>query len=461
MKSNDKNPETVSNVNQREIVLDLLLENEKTPGHFNVLIKQALDKYQYLLKPQRAFISRLAEGTLEKQIEEDWLINQVSKTKVCKMKPVIRNILRMSVYQLKYMDNVPVSAVCNEAVRLAAKRGFAPLKGFVNGVLRNLSRSINDIAYPSRDKDFVSYCSVKYSMPEFLVEHFIKECGTQNAEKIMQGFDEDKKLYIRCNRHLITPEELKARLEKENVAVKDTIVPYAFEISGYDYLAGLDSFEDGLFQVQDISSILAGLAVKANKGDFIIDVCASPGGKSLHAAERAEGVTVEARDVSEKKAELIEDNIERMKAFNVRTKVWDATVKDESVKDMADILICDVPCSGLGIIGRKADIRYNITQDKLNSLVELQRQILSASSEYVKPGGFIVYSTCTINRAENLDNVLWFTENFPYELDSIEDDYPMLNQDTLKKGYVQLLPGVDGTDGFFIARLKRKDNGKN
>lgn len=445
----------IDNVNLRDIVLDLLLENEKNPGHSHMIIRQLLDKYSYLSKTQRAFITRLSEGTIERRIEEDWLINLVSKTNTDKMKPVIRNILRMSVYQIKYMDNVPAPAVCNEAVKLAARRGFGPLKGFVNGVLRNLLRSLDSIEYPNRDENFILYCSIRYSMPEFLVKHFINECGIENVENMLKGFDADRKLYVRCNTRLIAPEQLKQRLLEEGLVVRDTIVPYAFEISGYDSLNLLNSFKEGLFQVQDLSSILAGLALNPKDGAHIIDVCAAPGGKCLHAEQRADGLTIEARDISEAKIALIEDNINRMRAEGVHTKIWDAAVFDESAENTADILICDVPCSGLGILGRKADIRYNITNDKIAQLVKLQRQILAASSRYVKPGGYLIYSTCTINRAENLDNVLWFTDEFPYELDSISQDYPMLDKDTLKKGYVQLFPGIDGTDGFFIARLRR------
>lgn len=447
----------IENINLRDIVLMLLLENEKNPGHSHVLIRQMLDKYAYLSKTQRSFITRLSEGTIERRIEEDWIINLVSNTHTDRMKPIIRNILRMSVYQMKYMDNVPRAAVCNEAVKLAAKHGFRQLKGFVNGVLRNISKNIDTIEYPDRDSDFILYCSVKYSMPKDLVRHFIDECGIENVEKVFAGFDVDRKLYIRCNTRLIKPECLKSKLEAEGVSVNDTFIPYAFEIKGYDRLSELETFKKGLFQVQDLSSILAGLAVNPAEGSHIIDVCASPGGKCLHAAERAGKVTVEARDISEFKTALIESNIERMRADSVHTKIWDASVTDDSAEGTADILICDVPCSGMGILGRKADIRYNITEDKTKELIKLQRQILKASCGYVKPGGYLIYSTCTINRAENLDNIMWFTRGFPFELDSIEADYPMLDKDTLAKGYVQLLPGIDGTDGFFIARLKRQD----
>ena len=171
------NNNTMDNVNLRAVVLDILLENDKNPGHSNLITGQALSKFQYLPKSQRAFISRLAEGTIERSIEEDWLIDHVSSVRTKKMKPVIRNIMRMSAYQLKYMDSVPVSAVCNEAVKLARKRGFSSLTGFVNGILRSLARDIDNIQYPDKS-DFIRYCMIRYSMPEYVVRILMNECGS-------------------------------------------------------------------------------------------------------------------------------------------------------------------------------------------------------------------------------------------------------------------------------------------
>lgn len=445
------------NVNLRAIVLDILLENENKPGHSHIILRRALDKYQYLDKPQRAFVTRLSEGAIEKRIELDWIIDQVSNTRVTKMKPVIREIMRLSTYQMKYMDNVPVSAVCNEAVKLAQSRGFSSLKGFVNGVLRNISRQLDNMQIPSEEKSFEEYCMISYSMPKWLVEHFIDETSKECAKRIFEAFDMPKKTYVRCNLNKISPEGLKKRLEGEGVTVKDTVVPYAFELADYDYLQELNSFNEGLFQVQDLSSILSGLLIMPRKGDFIVDVCAAPGGKCIHASQRGD-VVVQARDVSQSKVDLILDNIERMEANNVTTKVWDATCVDLELNDKVDCLIADVPCSGLGILGRKADIRYTVTKEGIDELVKLQREILTAVSGYVKEGGTLIYSTCTINSRENVENVLWFIKNFPYELVSIENELSCLDRKDLSKGYLQLLPGVDGTDGFFMAKLRKKSN---
>ena len=431
-------------VNLREIVLDILLELEKPETLSHIVIGNALAKYQYLEKQERSFITRAAQGTIEKRIELDYIIDKFSNTPVRKQKPLIRNLLRMSVYQLKYMDNVPASAVCNEAVKLAVKRKFVSLKGFINGVLRNISRNLDSVEYPDKAADVLKYLSVKYSFPEWILHMWNKEYDIDTIENILKGFDKEKSTYIRCNTSKVTPDELKKHLEAENVAVSPIGekfgIDYAFKISGYDYLMDIKAFANGEFQIQDISSMLAGEGGIIKENDYIIDVCAAPGGKSINAALKAVDGYVEARDISDYKVSLIESNIDRLGIDNITCKVWDAAVKDENAVGKADVVIADLPCSGLGIIGRKPDIKYNATSDKLAELAALQRDILSVVWEYVKPGGHLIYSTCTINKAENDDNVEWFCKNFPFE--KSED-------------MITILPDEKHTDGFFIARLKR------
>lgn len=456
-------------VNLRAVVLDILLEVNEHDSYSHIVINGALNKFQYLDKNERAFITRLAEGTIEKQIELDYIIDCFSKTKASKMKPLIRNLLRMSVYQFKYMSNVPDSAVCNEAVKLASKRGFSNLKAFVNGVLRNIARGIEEIEYPDKKKDFAGHLSVKYSVPKWIIDKWLKSYDRDTVEKIFKGFAQNKHTYIRCNRAVTDIVTLTAKLESENVTVKPApYVDYALEISGYNYLGELESFQNGMFQVQDISSIIAGVAAGIEAGNTVIDVCAAPGGKCIHAAESlitanvkagmplTEG-HVDARDLTEAKVSLIMDNIGRQKTPDISVKVWDARVVDEEIVGAADVVLADLPCSGLGIIGRKADIKYKMTPEKQSDLVKLQREILTTVQQYVRPGGKLIYSTCTINEDENTENVKWLTENFPFEMESLEKELTFFaEEESIKKGYIQLLPGIHGTDGFFVAKLRRK-----
>lgn len=423
-------------VNTRALALDFLLETVEKGGYSHVVMRGMLEKYQYLDKKERAFLTRLCEGTLERMLELDAIINRCSKVPVKKMKPVIRNLLRLSVYQLKYMDQIPDSAVCNEAVKLAQKKGFYSLKGFVNGVLRNIARKLPDMKFED--------LSIQYSTPKWIVDQWISEYGEEKATQMLADQYRDKPTTIRVNLSKISRDELAARLEEEGAQVQTVEeADCALAISGYDYLRALPSFREGFFQVQDVSSMKAALMADPREGDYCIDVCAAPGGKSLHLADLMHGTgMVEARDLTEYKVGLIEENIERTAAYNIRAVQMDATVLDEASVEKADVVLADIPCSGLGVLSKKTDLKYHMTQEQQAELVELQRKILSTVWQYVKPGGTLVYSTCTVHKEENEKNVEWLLENCPFIL----------------KEQIQMLPGVDTWDGFFIAKLERKRN---
>lgn len=429
-------------VNDRELILEILLAVTRDGEYSHIALRNVLENYQYLDKSERAFITRVTEGTLERMIELDYIINQFSKTKVNKMKPVIRTIIRSAVYQLKYMDSVPDSAVCNEAVKLAGKRGFSGLKGFVNGVLRNISRNLDSVKYPDKS-DTVKWLSVMYSMPEWIITEWLKNYDCEMVEKMLQAFLAERPTTIRCNLSQISRDELAEELKKEGVKVRlCDAVDSALFISGYDYLGALESFRAGHFQVQDISSMEVAEWADPKEDEYIIDVCAAPGGKSLHLADKLTGKGhVEARDLTPYKVDLIRDNIARMGIDNIEAVCQDATVYDEASEKKADILIADLPCSGLGVLGKKTDLKYKMNPDTQEELVHLQREILSVVHRYVKSGGKLLYSTCTIHRAENQENAAWFAEQYP-EFELVRER--------------QFLPGVDDSDGFYIAEFVRK-----
>lgn len=435
-------------VNTRELIVGILLEVTRDGSYSHLVIRAVLEKYQYLDKKERAFITRVSEGTIQHMIELDYMINQFSKVPVNKMKPVIRNLMRMSVYQLKYMDAVPDSAVCNEAVKLARKKGFSSLSGFVNGVLRNIARNLTEVRFPELEKAPVEHLSVCYSMPEWIVKRWIADYGMERTKEVLDAFLTEAPITIRTNLTKITPEELKQRLEAEGVTVEHLDreqypqLSYAFAISGFDYLNGLAAFREGLFYVQDISSMLVSEWAAPKEGDYCIDVCAAPGGKSVHLAEKLKGSGhVEARDLTDYKVGLIEENISRYQLRNLSAERQDATVFDEESVEKADVLIADLPCSGLGVLRKKTDIKYRMTEKSQQELVALQRQMLTAVNTYVKHGGTLIYSTCTINRAENEENVQWFVEKYPeYQLVSMQ----------------QMFPEKHLGDGFFLAKLVRR-----
>lgn len=447
-------------INLREIVLSTLIEILEEEKYSHVVLREVLEKYQYLEKRERSFISRTVHGTLENLIQIDYIIERFSTISVADMKPVIRTILRMSVCQMKYMDSIPNSAACNEGVKLTQRRGFYNLKGFVNGVLRSVSKNLKMVTYPEAGEHPLEYLSITYSMPEWILKEWLEVYDFETVEKICKDTHEVKMTSIRCNLDKVSKEEIIKSLKKQRITVKEVpYLDYALEIGDYNYIKAVDAFKNGWFQVQDVSSMLVAEIAAPKWGDYCIDVCAAPGGKSLHLADMLKGSGyVEARDLTEYKVQLMQENIQRIGNINMSAKVMDATVPDPDSVEKADIVIADVPCSGLGVIGKKADIKYKMTPTKQAEIVKLQRKILDTVQSYVKKGGVLIYSTCTIAPAENQYNVKWFLENYPFRLESI-DPYicDELKGKTTQAGYLQLLPGVNESDGFFIARLKRID----
>ncbi len=435
-----------STVNERELILDILLENER--GTFlNLIIRQVLDKYDYLPDHSRSFIKAVSEGTVERRITLDYFIDRVSSVKVKKMKPLVRQLMRMSLYQLMYMDSVPSSAVINEAVKLAKKRKFSNLSGFVNGVLRNLDRMDFD------EIEGELSLSQRYSCPEWIVDMFTSEYGIEMAEKMLASSLERAPLTVRPVG--ITADELIEKLAEEGVAAAHHEVLGSAVVLPEGTVPGrLSSFVDGYCTVQDAASQLSVLVAAPEKGNVCIDLCAAPGGKAAYLAQLLNGTGhVSARDQSENKTELIEDTIERLGLENIDTLVWDArTLRDEDIES-ADIVFADLPCSGLGVLGRKSDVKYRVRPEDIEELAALQREILDTAVRYVKKGGTLIYSTCTVSPQENRDQ-FEYIKSLGLEPVDFDDCLPP----QLKgrgEGQLQLLQGTFGCDGFFISKFRK------
>lgn len=436
--------------NSREIALDILLEILEKGTLSHLVLNQALLKYQYLEKQDRAFITRTTEGTLEYLIQLDAVLGKYSKTPVEKMKPMIRTILRMSVYQILYMERVPDSAVCNEAVKLTKKRKFVGLAGFVNGVLRAVSREKHTFSFENPAE--------RYSIPGWMLSMWTAEYGKETAETIAASFLEDRPLSVRCNvSRQSVPDTIKS-LESQGISVERSgILDTVLYLRGYDYPEAICAFREGAVTVQDASSALVAAAAAPKEGDFVLDVCSAPGGKALHAADLMNGTgMVEARDLTEYKTSLIEENIARCGFSNIRTRVWDASEADLEMMEKADIVLADLPCSGLGIIGKKPDIKLRLREGDLTELAGLQKKILSVASGYVKPGGILIYSTCTIDRKENEENADWILNELPFEKMELSSRLPEKLRADCDGNRIQLLPGIHGCDGFFIAAFKKR-----
>lgn len=450
----------------RHLAMEVLLKVTEEEEYSNVVLKAVLDKYNYLDGKKKAFIKKLAAGCLERKIQLDYVIDCFSKTKVTKMKPVIRIILEMGVYQILFMDSVYDTTACNLSVSLAKKKGFQGLTGFVNGVLRSVCRGKDAIVYPDPEQDFAAYASVVYSMPEWIVKLWLSQYGQEVCEIMLNATLQTNSVSLRLRGGLAEKEKNKVMeciREKATLAEEHPYCKDALRISGADSIERLYGYKEGFFTVQDVSSMLVCECAGMEPGMKVLDVCAAPGGKTMHAADKVgeEGV-VHAFDVSERKVERICENIARMGYTNVTASVADARVLQEEYVESADVVLADVPCSGLGVLGKKTDIKYRVTPAQIEEIVALQRSILSNVYKYVKKGGILLYSTCTVNRLENNENVIWMTENLPLEVVSMEAYLPEdLKADMKKAGQnrkdltLQLLPGVCKCDGFYIAKLRR------
>lgn len=407
-------------VNEREIILDSLLEINEKGALSHIVLGAVLEKYDYLPDKSKAFIKKVTEGTVEKQISIDKAINRYSKLDAAKLKPVIRTLLRMSIYQILYLDRVPDSAVCNEAVKLAKKRGFKTLSGYVNGVLRNVCKNKDTQDNASSD------------IPEWITDHLV-QCYGQEKAGLMIG-DIQK----------VHPVSVRVRKDGADMSVlkPSGILPFAYYLKEKTAPAHVRGYEEGAFVIQDIAGMHVALMGEIKPGQRVLDVCASPGMKAIHAFDM--GGCVTACDISEKKVDMIRKSMERCiestKDHYMETEVADATVFLPQYAEAFDVVIADVPCSGLGVMGRKSDIRHKTKKEDLDSLPEYQKKILDNVVNYVKKGGRLIYSTCTMNPKENEENVLYLTQKYDFAL----------------KTQRQFLPGIDNTDGFFIAVCDRE-----
>ena len=460
-------------VNTRRLCLDILVEVLEEGTFCNTALHECLNKNPALDKKERAFLSALAEGVVERSIELDYVINMYSDKSVTKLKPLIRNILRMAVYQILYMDQVPDSAAVNEAVKLAVKKGYGGLRGFVNGVLRNIVRNKDKLEYPDSDRNTMEYISVKYSMPQWLVRYFLEEMSADDVIKTMEYYmntaDTVLRLTAAAGRHDIYTEKLDhAGLNYTSGRIFD----YAYRLQHAGRIDELPGYSEGHFVVQDESSMIPGhIAVswinnklQSSSGiTRVLDMCAAPGGKTLHiAGSFGNNVCIDSCDISEYKVNRISDNAKRLNLSNVNAMVRDAMELDEKASGRYDVVIADLPCSGLGVLARKADIKYNVSESSVNELVHIQRTMLDNAASYVAPGGILVYSTCTINRHENEENAQYFADNNQnYKLCSPGQFFEGETLDRIsaaftEKGYIRVIPGIMQSDGFFVAVFQRE-----
>ncbi|MCR5481470.1 MAG: 16S rRNA (cytosine(967)-C(5))-methyltransferase RsmB [Clostridia bacterium] len=390
-----------------------------------------------------AFVRELVYGVLENKYLLDYIIDTLVPTGTEKIKASDRTVLRMGIYQLKYMNSVPEYAAVNESVVLA-KRFCRGREGFINAVLRSYIKDRLTISLPDRTEDEIRYLSVKYSYQPWIIELWMENYEPDFVEELLKAGNERPDTVIRLNWLKIMKDDLIKKLEEKHFHVeKGTICENALRIRGSGLLEG-KLYKHGMFSVQDESSMLVSVMLDPKQGDTVMDVCAAPGGKTMAIAERMNNRgRIIASDIYKRKLTLIENEAKRLGVTIVETRPWDATKVDSSMIEQADRVLVDAPCTGLGVIRRKPEIKYKKRTSEMDSLPRKQLDILSASSKYVKPGGILVYSTCTIN---------------PYENQRVVSDFLRRNQNFSKIESVQLMPNVNHTDGFFICKMARDDS---
>lgn len=489
-------------MNTRRISYDILLKIEKEDLYVSELLETALRQLQFSDKRDRAFITRIVEGVIERKISLDFLIDKFSKKGSTgnSLKTEIRIVLRMGIYQIRYMDSVPDRAAVAESVKLVRELGFAGLTGYVNGLLRKIAQLKEE---GKLDSFLVSKVDTRYSTPQWLCDFLVEKYGKDDARLILEDQYKEHDTVIRINLLKTDKEKLRLLLEEAGIEVSDGILSdRCLRIKGYDSIRRIPGYRDGLFIVQDETSVKTIESIGIKPGDKVLDLCASPGGKTLlayelacpevmegqkdNSKEKTSGGVVVSRDVSENKLVRIRENAERLGIAvledgygfkGIKLEVSDATTLDTTISELPDdkkfdVVIADVPCSGLGIIGRKNDIKYHMSPEIMKTLSEQGLVILRNASRYVKKGGRICFSTCTINPAENGEVVRRFIDmSSDYDVSISEDvdsdssrdadtelrknidvaeqekEYKIIEEKTF-------LQGIDGSDGFYFCIIE-------
>ena len=421
----------------RELALRVLHETETEGAYSNIALRKALNASS-LDQKDKAFVTELVQGAIKYKKRLDYEIQSLSTVRMKKISPWILCILRMGIYQLQFLDRIPASAAVNESVKLAGKYGHGAAKGFVNAILR---KAPDPILPPENDP--VLYLSVFYSYPEWMVERFLSVMGKEKAERMLAAGNEIPPVFVRRNGC--------AENEDTPNLFRSESAPWAWELTGP---VDSDAFRRGEYTVQDAASQLVAFAIRPQRGMRILDLCAAPGGKTTHIAEKMEDVgEIIACDIYPHKLDLIRSAAERLGLSSICPTLSDATEYRESLGEF-DAVLADVPCSGIGIIRRKPDIKWNRRPEDIRELSQTALMILTNAARYLKPGGVLVYSTCTVTEEENGKVTAAFLESHPsFRLDPFGDAFPIAEY--RDRAEIQLLPDMYGTDGFYICRMKR------
>lgn len=462
--------ETIMIDKTRELALKILYKIDKEKAYSNIVLNEMINQNKKeLTNKDIGLISEIVYGTTTWKLTLDEIIKKYSKIKLKKISPWILNILRMGIYQIVFLDKIPKSAAVNESVNLAKRYGHKSSSNFVNAILRKVT--VKDYEEFFQLKDDIQRISITNSMPIWIIEELAKQLGDiKKVEEIAINSNLRPHLSIRIN-NLKTAEnknieqELIKKLEEKNIEVKQGLLEDFLILKNAKNIENMEEFRQGLFTIQDETAGLIPIILNPNKTDVILDACSSPGGKTTYLAEMMENQgIIEAWDIHEHRTKLVENTARRLGITNIETKVNDATIYDEKYKEKFDKILLDVPCLGLGVLKRKPDIKWQKSKEDVEEITKTQKQILENCSRYLKKGGELVYSTCSILKEENeniINNFLKVHENFYTEKINIEENKKIKNKEFFKKyitndNCLQVYQNKE-TDGFFICKLKKSN----
>lgn len=445
----------------RDVALNVLTDVEASGSYSNLQLNQALVQAG-LERADAGLTTEIVYGTISHLNTIDYFLGRFVAKGMHKLQPWVRSLLRLSFYQIYYLDRIPPHAAVNEAVNIAKRRGHQGISGMVNGVLRNVLRQLDELVIPD-NLSAVQRISLQYSHPEWLVERWVQQFSESVTEQICMSNNEPPAVSVRVNTNKTTREQmLKTLNDAGYYAQPSTIAPDGILVGGSGNMALTDWYRDGMLSIQDESSMLVAEAVQPEPGMSILDCCAAPGGKTAHIAEKMHNQGhIIANDIHEHKRKLIDDQAQRLHLSVIDTAVGDAMALPERYEAASfDRILLDAPCSGLGVIRRKPDLKWNKSASDIKEIAALQRRLLERVSSLLKPGGILVYSTCTIEQSENEDVVRSFVDTHP----QFEPVVVPLFADKLAHATaseqaalgVQILPQDYHSDGFYIAALRLK-----
>lgn len=443
-----------SGLNARRLALDVLTDVREKGAYASLALGERL-RAAHLSPEDRRLATGLVYGTLENQLQIDYALDRLMDHPT--REPVQRDILRMGAYQILFLDRVPDSAAVDEAVKLTRAMGMEAACGFINAVLRNLSRGKDEIAWPDREADPVAYLSVMGSMPRWLVEKLVAAYGPEEAGRVILYREEEHPVCVRPNLTRLSDAEFEALLQEKGWRAERGLAPHAWLIYGAGDLAADADYRAGRFSIQGQSSMLAAEALEARPGMKVLDACAAPGGKSAYLCEQMQLTgRVYAWELHEKRAQLLEGVRRRLGLDNLRISVRDALDFRPDLEGALDGVLLDAPCAGLGVLSQKPDIKLRLKEEDIPAIVDTQGRLIDTVCRYVRLGGALVYSTCSLLPEENADRVRAFLQAHPnFTLEPLPTSFPEELRARQTPCGLQLLGCRDGVEGFFIARMRR------